>query len=59
MDSSQRKKYAEFPVELPRKGLRLQYQLIIHKSNITNDDLKNLYNDYEKDARRVHKFTSS
>jgi hypothetical protein len=39
------------PVELPRKGLRSQYRLIIHKSTITNDDLKNLYNEYEKDAR--------
>jgi len=33
-------------VALPRKGWRLQYRLVIHNGEMSNDDLRKLYQDY-------------
>ena len=34
------------PVTLPRKGWRLQYRLVIHNGEMSNDDLRKLYEEY-------------
>lgn len=39
------------PTALPEKGLRLRYRVIIHKNEMSNIDLENLYKQYVRDLQ--------